>query len=569
MQVQIRDVLRIERADVPLTGITLVAGPNGAGKSSLVAAVAAILTGEKVMGAVKVKKDFTALVRQGAKKGHIRLLNDAGEPVADMTYPAGDYSTALQPPRVSRWAAGYGLPTDLDEKSRARAFAELLGTRPTFEDLKAHMLDAKYSERSIEVIWERVGAENAIGWDETYKRAAEHSTARKGAWCEITGRNSYAPTNALEWMPANWNPSYADMDEQAIAALVTAASAEYETAMRSVGASESEIARLRGIIEQCPTPEDLAAIDKKHTDANKLLEETRAARQKLPATAAEDKLAPHCPECGAQVSVRNDLGGGYKLEKMEAISEKKRKELALKIADMDGQFSKVANEIRLIEESRREAMNRRREAASAQAQLDQLAGKAGSAEAADVARENLQKVETAFKAWKAKKDADRVHLEIEQNNKLVAILAPTGLRQRKLTEGLEKLNNTLARLSKVAGWGPVTVGDDLLLYFGGSRAAWPLVSESFEWRARATLQIALALLDGSAVVLLDQADRLEAGARQKLIMMLIEAGIPAVVGMMCSTPAGAPRLWMGNNMRVIWLDNGNGVDCQTLVKEAA
>ncbi len=568
MQIQIRDILRVERADVPLTGITLIVGPNGAGKSSLLSCVASVLTGEKAMGAVKTKKDFGSLVRRGAQRGQIRLLNEAGDPVADVTYPAGDYSTALQPPRMSRWAAGYGLPTELDEKARAQAFAELLGTRPTFDDLRAHMSDAGYSDKSIDTVWARLEGPSAIGWDETAKKAADYSTRQKGAWCQVTGSAAYKPTNALDWLPSSWRPDYADLTEAALAALETAAAADYETAMRNVGANDAELDQLRATIAGEATPAESAETAKEIETLMKALDQKRAERMALPATTAEEKLAPHCPECGAQVSVRSSLAGGYVLEKTAPISDKKKKEIALKIAGLDGDIARLANDLRTAEDKSRRQDDARRAAAGAKLKLDELSGRTGGSEQADEARQRLRAVRDGVEAWKAKRSADALHREVQQNNKLVDILAPTGLRKRKLTEGLEKLNGIMDRLSRAAGWGRVEVGDDLRLLYAGAVVAWPLTSESFEWRARATLQTAIALLDGSAAVLLDRADRLEMSARQGLVMMLVEAGIPAVVGMMCSTPAGAPRLWKAKNMQVIWLDNGNGVDCQTLVEAA-
>lgn len=577
MQIQIRDVLKIERADVPLgAGITLVVGKNGVGKTTLLASVAAVLTGATTMGGVLTKKEAGKFVRDGAKKGSIRLLNYLGGAVADVTYPAADYSTVAdaEPPRMSRVAAGLDDIMALNDKERSKALGDILGSDPTLDDLRAHMIDAGYSEKGVLGTWERIAGEKGLGWDAVYTRSTEHVASLKGQWVRETGAKAYAPANAPKWLPEGYGEDLLALEEQAIAAAESAAEANHADALRNQGAADADEDRWRAEVVAGPVDADFAKLDEERKALVEDLADAQKKRLSLPTTAVSDRKPSTCPECGCDVVVRPDLGGGYSLEKPVTISDDKRKKIGLQIAELDGIISRIQGEIRKIDEDKRALDDRRRISNLAQANLDKLGGKHGSAEAVQAAAVVLQKARSLRVAWTAKREADKIHAQIVQYTKLVEILSPTGLRKRKLTEKLSAFNERLAALSASAvsaseKWQPVSVGDDLLLYYGGKLARWPFVSKSQEWRAKAVLRIAIAQLDGSVTVLLDEADILEKGGRESLIRMLMAHKIPAVIGMTCGSPAGAPKIWLAPANTVLWLDNGVAADCKLLVERAA
>ena len=69
--ISIRNYRAIDRADIVLGGITLIAGDVGYGKTSICTAIAAVLSGRGIVWPDVLKKDSKVLVRRGTDKGSI------------------------------------------------------------------------------------------------------------------------------------------------------------------------------------------------------------------------------------------------------------------------------------------------------------------------------------------------------------------------------------------------------------------------------------------------------------------------------------------------------------------
>ncbi|MBF0308097.1 MAG: hypothetical protein HQL56_01025 [Magnetococcales bacterium] len=98
------------------------------------------------------------------------------------------------------------------------------------------------------------------------------------------------------------------------------------------------------------------------------------------------------------------------------------------------------------------------------------------------------------------------------------VLTQEGLRAKKLRSVLQQVNGLLASLSVAAEWGPVTLLPGMDLAFGGH--PFFLLSESAKYRCQATMQAALAILDGSQLLMFDGADILDSKGRMGLLGML-------------------------------------------------
>ncbi|RMD61382.1 MAG: hypothetical protein D6826_10040, partial [Alphaproteobacteria bacterium] len=162
-----------------------------------------------------------------------------------------------------------------------------------------------------------------------------------------------------------------------------------------------------------------------------------------------------------------------------------------------------------------------------------------------------------LKAFLAKREADRIHTAIEANQHVIDVLAPGGLRARKLAEAVRRFNaEALAPLCEAAGWRAVTLDNGLEPTYGGRPYA--LLSASEQYRVRATLQVAMARLDGSEAVILDAADILDRRGRNGLFKMLIAAGLPALIGMTITDPEKTPPPDLAASGRgmTYWIENG-------------
>ena len=110
-----------------------------------------------------------------------------------------------------------------------------------------------------------------------------------------------------------------------------------------------------------------------------------------------------------------------------------------------------------------------------------------------------------------------------------------------------------------SGWPVVTVGEGTSTVFIGDRPA-AMCSESEKWRAQAALQLTLAAMTGSKVVVLDRADLLDTEGRQGLGRALGRVATKTGIAMLiCSTWTGAP-IANADNFTGIWgsvtIENG-------------
>jgi hypothetical protein len=180
---------------------------------------------------------------------------------------------------------------------------------------------------------------------------------------------------------------------------------------------------------------------------------------------------------------------------------------------------------------------------------------AGDVASADAAAA-LERARRRLAAWRQKRDADELQQKIAGNDLVLDILAPEGLRARKLARVIELFNVAqLGRLSLAAGgWNQVTLDADMTLAYGGR--PYPLLSTSEQYRVNLVLQVALAHLDKSAMVVIDAADVLDGTTRSGLFALLEEAGLPALICLTLTRRDQMPALDELGCGASYWLDSG-------------
>jgi hypothetical protein len=82
------------------------------------------------------------------------------------------------------------------------------------------------------------------------------------------------------------------------------------------------------------------------------------------------------------------------------------------------------------------------------------------------------------------------------------------------------------------------------------------LATSEQYRVRAVLQVAMAHLDKSAMVVLDAADVLDGTSRSGLFAMLEESQLPAIVCMTLTKREQMPDLETAGFGMSYWLDSG-------------
>lgn len=168
---------------------------------------------------------------------------------------------------------------------------------------------------------------------------------------------------------------------------------------------------------------------------------------------------------------------------------------------------------------------------AAKSRLAEIQAKSGGvpAERLVALRQQLARAEIRLRAWEIKVNADRYAEDARQFGVIKKVTAPGGLRQSKMDKALSGLNARCAELSGIAQWGPVSLGADGDLFYAGR----PLIicSRAEQYRCRVTIQVLCATLENPPLMLIDDADVLDANGRMGLVNMLRSTGISTFIAM--------------------------------------
>ena len=561
MQIKIRDYRGVERADIDLDKIALIAGQNEQGKTCVLEATRAALCGMAIPIPGVLKKDAKLLVRDGAERGYV-TAHDDNDSAQDVAWPSaavhinrsGEISDS-EYIKCTDYASGFYHLLNLNLQERASVLASYIESTPTKEDIEAAARDAGYQEGAIAKIWESL--EDA-GYDATYRRARDYTVKLKGQWEEATGEKKYGAKKAADWQPET-NPG---TDREALVERSARAEQAVLDTAGAVAVSDAEIERLNRQVKAESEAENLIQLNDEISDIRASLDKWQNERSRLPDDPAKTppglRLAQAaCPECGVVLVANYPKSGPlylttYVEEKVpEALSEeilerrtamdKKIKEHKDEISELEGRISKANGLIATAEAARTRLKEIEKAPKHDEASILQ-------------AKEVLTNAQRAVRAFDAKARADKLHGDLVKNEKLIAILAPDGLRRRKLATKLDEFNARLATICASAAW-PVVRLDEKLEGHYGTRPVWA-ASNSGQWRARAVLQIALTQIDGSAAVLLDEADMLDKRGRNGLFKALEVADVRAIVCMTMNHQDLVPNLKSNGMGHSYWIENG-------------
>lgn len=561
-------------AAIKISGVTLIAGKNEHGKSSVCEAVGAALTGHPVpllvpgskageYKALVTKKDAAIMVN-GGQKGHVVVETAQGK--ATISWPACDFETEGAAPGASVFATGLIDPLELSDKQRAALLSDALGALPTREDLEAQLEEDEFrwdksapdDKNIVARIWKAIEID---GWDATHEEMKKHGAKLKGQWEEIVasvseGKVKYGMAKAVDWKPEGWEDDLDEATDEKLYADVASAQAnlEHEIGQGALGADE--IARLKEVSAARPSDDDLAALQKAVDDAEDDYDAAVAERKKLPERVDDaGYLVLPCPHCDEPVQVKNRDGVSLiKPEKRPSDAEIKK--IRMEIASADGVVGNKEMAVHRAKREYDEAKKRLADAIEADANLERASEGNDNGDKIAAAREALERAQRRMKMADAYQKAHRKHRQIFNNQIAIDALSPDGVRQKVLRKSLHRFNETYCKpLSRAAGWRQVMIDEDMLPTMAGRH--WRLLCKSEQWRARAILQIALAKLDGSALVILDGADILDKRHRNGLFKMLTNIELPALVNMTMNKPEQVPDLAKAGVGRSYWIEEGS------------
>ena len=154
-------------------------------------------------------------------------------------------------------------------------------------------------------------------------------------------------------------------------------------------------------------------------------------------------------------------------------------------------------------------------------------------------RQELKTAEQRVALRKLKAEADLVALEAAQYAALKVLADPDGLRKTSLLRAIDYLRGILGMIHTDSGgaWRLVEIDESLGMSYGGR--PFGLCSKSEQFICDLSLQALLTEIDGSAIMVIDGADILDATGRDGLFRVLQVGGVNAIVGMTTNTPERA------------------------------
>ncbi len=416
---------------------------------------------------------------------------------------------------------------DLDKAERANALSPYLKSLPSREDLTAAMQD-KFMPEAIEKLWAEIQAK---GWDKT---AADWEIARRQAnaeWRAITGE-TFGEQKAVAWRPVGLDPMMTDTVDQLQEQIATA-KATVENSVAALAIDDAEKRRLQELAGDYNNR--AAALTKAKGLLESALREKSAAiqaRSALPVTT----IASHalvCPHCQGKTVLRDLPGHTPALEKYEEIDESVLKARRLAIAEADGLIANKSDAASQIERQVTLSTQALAESRGANDRLSAPAPVAGqpiSAEVIVAARDALAAAEKNLVLRQKMDSAAAAFLKWRSADARLALLVPDGLRSKTLGQVIDVFNSgVLAPLCEVASWPTIALTQELTVTVGGRPRT--LVSTGMQWRAQIILQAAMASLDGSTMLVIDNLPDLDANARNGLFCILQHIKLPALICM--------------------------------------
>lgn len=542
LKATVKNFMGCAEAEIVADKIAVLCGLNGQGKTSALLPIAAALRGGVPLGLQKTKAGM--LIKTGAGAASVILENETSR--VSVSWPKCERrADGADAPEASDIAIGAVKFPFMPDKEKIELLRELGGWEPTRNECMNALTEAGIDAKVADIVWQNI---TCNGWDASLERAKEKGRSLKSQWGIITGE-AYGEKKGANWFPIGWDNDLENAALETLEGEVTAARAELEYKIANQAVSADELDRLAAEAEKIPQLKQALADAETEADAKKkALADAEAAKKKLPELPKYDLV---CPHCGKPVA--------YQFGKLEAIkqtlSAEERDALDQKILDADNAVSKAMRESGHANTQKALAAENLQKAEKAAAEYEQKKDLTATAEEIDLAREAVRKAEGRLTAFNKYHDAARVHNNVIENQKIIDVLAPEGIRRNALETGLAYFNADLEAICRLAGWCPVTVEPDMSVCYNDR----PLVicSESEKFRAYVTLQILIAGEDHSAAVIIDAVDILDSKSRAGLFKALSKQDFMSFVGLTVSRPDKIPNFKKLGIGRKYWVEAGN------------
>lgn len=555
MKIKVRNFRGVERADIDISGVTILAGNNGAGKSSICQAVSAAVSGHPIpfltigkgaedLKPLLLKKDVSRLIRSGMKKASVQVGGKDGSTSVD--WPKCEVETeGKTPPRSGVFSSGIVSVVDMSSAVRGEYLSDRLGANADASHLKARLEDDGLGDEAIETALADL---ESFGWDDAHSKYKADATTLKGKWEGITGEK-WGAKKGEGWVHPDTAESSLDDLEQVL--LVAQETSEALAGQGAVSKERSDNL-LRQIELAKDDADDLEDAEVDYQDAQALVGKIEGESGPGEVVIANTK----CSACGELLFVGRK-GDDIYTKKAVSPSGKDAKKAKEFLADKKVRLEK-ANAILHDANTRlgicRAAAKRLEELRKEYGEIGEVQESA-SREDIEAARDEVSRAANDIANFKKRDAAAKVHKEIKDALVVAAATAPDGVRRERLVRALRDFNEgALEGLCRGAKYRAIKVEDDMMISYDGR--PFPLLSESEKFRVKSVMQFALAR-DDESIVIIDGADILDKSGLNGLMKISNGSDKSTLIGMTISEKKDVPDLAKIGIGQSYWVEDGS------------
>lgn len=578
-RIQATNILGIKDIDLRVTAsILLAAGHNGAGKSALRDIITMAFTRQSPRG-IDQKKDFGVLLNDASLKagGAVVSCDNDHDKVFSFALPKGKFDGPELSDAMKVALDGSRFLAMTPAERRTFLFA-LTGLRMNADNVKQRLLAANCDPKKVDEVLPVL----RTGFPAAQEYAANAAREAKGAWRGITGA-TWGSVLAEKWSAPVPEIPVGDAAElkqdlvvlDTVIATQTQALGAIKQAQAQAAADATRRTQLETLAKRVPDLETLLpAAVKERDEYEAKVEGVRAKATGARRVGLVHDMARFIKECVEMeiASEAENLLHRYEQEFGALTGEVADPAAVASLPEYERGLTVLKNKVPNLERDLAAAR-------AAKAEYDVLAPAEDALDVtADLAEVNrlleeakatraatasvLQSIEAAHikrvEADTKTKAAAANNATIMQWLAIVEQLAPAGIPVQLLKEALAPVNEQLAQAAADAQWPLVEISDDMEVTITREKPLpYQLESKSYQWRANAMIAVVVAIMSGLKVVLLDEGDILEPGARAGLfewLDILVTAGDidTAVLAMTLKSP---PTNLL-DTFQLAWVDAG-------------
>lgn len=532
--------------------VIVIAGHNEAGKSSLLEAIRIAVTGDSTR--IKLKKDWSEMLRDGAKGGSIAIdAGEAGSADINLKTWKRECNIDAQNENVLKILLDPAQFSAMSPAERRGFLFHISGATFSGKAVGEKMIARHAPPAMVEEILPMLRS----GFPAAHETAKDKAKESRGAWKGVTGE-VYGSAKATGWEAEK--PECDEDTHNKLAVKVKNTSTEIESLSAEIATYK---ARQRAYDQLDGIGSLQAVVGKEkdyHTMMSEIVDQIRALEENAPEKAVDGTASLACPHCAGLCS----LVSGTLLEYHEpskksrdkwAAHNAKLNQLKSDVRELDGKLTEV-NQAR----NRIEALTKATvgfgsppDYSHQEARLVELRD-----QRAMLTEQRDHEAELIRRASRADDDttkADRYHEEVTQWEAVAEMLSPAGIPGEILVGAIKPFNKQLIAVSESTTWPEVTLDNDMEIRVGGRLYA--LASESAKWRADAALAYAVASITGVKFFALDRVDVLDVQNRATCMMwihnLLAAGSIDGAI--LIGTFKEVPRL-PESTFHTFWLEEG-------------